>query len=224
MIGDGRWESPTVPTPVDLERVVSELWAGGFHSCGLVAGAGGYCWGWNSYGQLGNGTLTDKRVPTPLIDGTRFAHIAPYAYHGCALDAAGAAHCWGANGGGNLGDGTTTMRLVPTPVLGGWTFATLGNGGVVGGFTCGVTTAGTTLCWGFNNYGQVGDGTTTNRSVPTPVAASMPFTDLTGGGEHNCGRTATGAIYCWGGNFTGQLGDGTTTTRLRPTLITLTGG
>ena len=108
-------------------------------------------------------------------------------------------------------------------MLGGLTFATLSDGDVLGSFTCGVTTAGPTYCWGVNNYGQVGDGTNIARDVPTMVVGGLSFTRLTGGGEHNCGRTVAGAIYCWGGNFTGQLGDGTTISRNRPGPVALGG-
>src|SRR5439155_24488068 len=81
----------------------------------------------------------------------------------------GAAYCWGFNSGGQLGDGTTTDRFSPTPVAGGVTFAALsaGNNGA-GGHTCGVTTSGAAYCWGHNGNGQLGDGTTTDRLVPTP--------------------------------------------------------
>jgi len=84
----------------------------------------------------------------------------------------GAAYCWGYNAYGQLGDGTTTDRLVPTPVAGGLTFAAVSAGPIVPfyGHTCGVTTSGTAYCWGDNFRGELGDGTTTQRLVPTAVA------------------------------------------------------
>ena len=84
----------------------------------------------------------------------------------------GAGYCWGYNAYGQLGDGTTTDRLVPTPVAGGLTFAAVSAGTVVPffGHTCGVTTSGAVYCWGDNFAGELGDGTTTQRLVPTAVA------------------------------------------------------
>jgi len=217
-VGDGSWTNRNVPTPVAGGLSFTEVRAGGFHTCGTTA-SGSYCWGWNAFAQLGDGTLTSRNVPTPIAGGTNFRTIAPYAYHTCALTDAGRAYCWGDYGGGALGDDMMVPHYVPAPVAGGLTFGTLSDGGVLGSFTCGVTTAGPTYCWGVNNYGQVGDGTNIERRTPTLVAGGHAFTRLTGGGEHNCGRTGAGAIYCWGGNFAGQLGDGTTISRNTPTPV-----
>ena len=217
-VGDGSWTNRNVPTAVAGELAFTDIRAGGFHTCGVTT-SGSYCWGWNAFAQLGDGTLTNRYVPTPISGGAIVRTIAPYAYHTCALTDAGRAYCWGDYGGGALGDDRMTPHYVPAPVAGGLTFATLSDGGVLGSFTCGVITAGPTYCWGVNNYGQVGDGTNTERRTPTLVAGGHSFTRLTGGGEHNCGRTIAGAIYCWGGNFVGQLGDGTTFSRNKPTPV-----
>jgi alpha-tubulin suppressor-like RCC1 family protein len=84
----------------------------------------------------------------------------------------GAAYCWGYNAYGQLGDGTTTDRLVPTQVVGGHAFVGVSAAWTVPffGHTCGVTTSGTVYCWGDNFGGELGDGTTTQRLVPTAVA------------------------------------------------------
>jgi len=173
-----------------------------------------YCWGWNNFGQLGDGTTATRTLPMPIAGGTEFSQIATYAYHNCALTPEGRAYCWGSiqNGG-----------LTPTLVPGGVAFATLSDGGVRGTHSCAVSTAGPTFCWGVNNYGQVGDGTNIERPVPTRIAGTYAFVQLSGGGEHTCGRTAAGQIACWGGNFVGQLGDGTTTSRNAPTPIAAAG-
>src|SRR5439155_285909 len=114
----------------------------------------------------------------------------------------------------------TAARFSPAPVAGGVAFAALsaGNNGA-GGHICGVTTSGAAYCWGHNGNGQLGDGTTTDRLVPTPVAGGVTFAALSAGGQHTCGVTPSGAAYCWGFNGAGGLGDGTTTQRLVPTLV-----
>ena len=85
--------------------------------------------------------------------------------------------------------------------------------------TCGLAAVGAAYCWGFNGHGELGDGTTTNRSTPTLVAGSVSFLAISSGDTHTCGLAAAGAAYCWGDNSTGQLGDGTTTNRLAPTPV-----
>src|SRR5690349_2861415 len=86
-------------------------------------------------------------------------------------------------------------------------------------YTCGVTTAGAAYCWGFNGAGQLGDGTTTDRTSPGLVAGGVSFAAVSAGDVQTCGVTAAGAAYCWGNNFYGQLGDGTTTDRSSPGLV-----
>jgi alpha-tubulin suppressor-like RCC1 family protein len=88
-----------------------------------------------------------------------------------------------------------------------------------GGYTCGLTSGGVAYCWGRNVSGQLGDGTTTYRLTPVPVAGRLIFTSLSAGGSHTCGLATTGAAYCWGWNGFGQLGDGTTTSSLTPVSV-----
>jgi adhesin/invasin len=76
-----------------------------------------------------------------------------------------------------------------------------------------------TLCWGFNNAGQLGDGTVINRNVPTRVSGAQLLTQVATGGQHSCGLTSAGEAWCWGNNFYSQLGDGTATTRLSPVPV-----
>jgi len=138
----------------------------------------------------------------------------------CALNVSGQAFCWGRNDVGQLGDGTTTQRLVATAVAGGLTFARVSAGGnVFSVHTCGTTASGVAYCWGGNYLGQLGDGTTTDRLVPTAIAGGLTFAAVSAGAFHTCGVTTSGAAYCWGNNQHGQLGDGSTTDRLVPTAI-----
>ena len=85
--------------------------------------------------------------------------------------------------------------------------------------TCGVTSGGAAYCWGYNLYGQLGDGTTADRLSPVPVAGGVSFAAVSAGDIHTCGVTSGGAASCWGSNGYGQLGDGTTTDRSSPVLV-----
>jgi alpha-tubulin suppressor-like RCC1 family protein len=205
----GRMRSDTV--------TFAALSVGGIHTCGIVADGVAYCWGWNSRGQLGDGTSgTERSFPARVVGDLRFAAVSAGDRYTCGVTAAGAAHCWGLNGWGQLGDGTTTERPSPVPVVGGLSFRMVSTGFR---HTCAVAASGAAYCWGLNGAGQLGDGTTTDQSSPVPVAGGLTFAAVSAGAFHTCGVTAAGATYCWGANGDGQLGDGTTTSRSSPARV-----
>jgi alpha-tubulin suppressor-like RCC1 family protein len=96
------------------------------------------------------------------------------------------------------------------------TFATVSAGG---GHTCGVTPPGAAYCWGDNQYGQLGDGTTTRRTSPVAVVGGLTFDSLSVGSYHTCGVTRGGEAHCWGAGLWGQLGNGTTINRTSPVAV-----
>ncbi len=97
----------------------------------------------------------------------------------------------------------------------GWTSVSPGEGGQ----TCGVRTDGTLWCWGHNGQGQLGDGTTTNRSTPRRIGNRADWSSVAPGLTHTCATRTDGTAWCWGFNSQGELGDGTTTQRLRPVQV-----
>lgn len=136
--------------------------------------------------------------------------------HTCALASNGAAYCWGYNANGQLGNNDTSV-VTPRPVTvaGGLAFQSL-SVSKVEDLTCGLAIGGAAYCWGQNDGGQLGDGTTTRRLTPTPVAGGLTFTSLAVGNEHVCGIATSGAAYCWGSTPNGAFGDGTVGTHLTP--------
>jgi alpha-tubulin suppressor-like RCC1 family protein len=187
--------------------------SGSDHTCGLTAGGQAYCWGYNYYGQLGNGTNIQTYIPVAVSGGLTFTTIAAGSSHTCGI-AGGLAYCWGYNGQGQLGDNTNTQSNTPVAASGGRTFSAISAGS---NHTCGIvvgTNAG--YCWGYNNDGQLGVDTTgiarANVLVPTAVSGGpAAFASIDLGSSHTCGRsTSGGAGYCWGRNNSGQLGIDTT--------------
>ena len=80
--------------------------------------------------------------------------------------------------------------------------------------TCGLTVANVLFCWGYNQFGALGDGTTVQRPRPVKVSGGLTFRQVSAGFYHTCGITTADRVYCWGLNVNGRLGDGTTTQRL----------
>jgi alpha-tubulin suppressor-like RCC1 family protein len=189
-------------------------------TCALTTASVAYCWGYNNYGQLGNGD-TSLVNPTPIkvSGGLLFAALFVSKVEGvtCGVTPLGVAYCWGNNGDGELGDGTRTNHKVPTPVTGGLTFRSF----AVGTFhTCGVVMDGTAYCWGFSNAGAFGDGTTGSRPTPTVAAPGMKFDNIVAGQDFTCGLTLEGgAAYCWGRGPDGELGNGTASNSATPVPV-----
>jgi alpha-tubulin suppressor-like RCC1 family protein len=202
------------PIPVEVAGGTTNwvrLSAGGTHTCGLRATGRVYCWGDDSYGQLGNGVGGDSTTPA-LVNTTitDFTSVAAGDGTTCGRRANGRLYCWGRDDAGQLGDNPTPLDAqTPKLVGGGFTDWT----GVDVGIThaCGVRANGRLYCWGADTEGELGNGpgSTSNRFTPSLVrGASTDWRSVAVGGTHTCARRATGRLYCWGRDDNGQLGDG----------------
>ena len=227
-LGDGTTTLRSAPVAVIGGHTMQRIAAGGLsfgHTCALVTGGDLYCWGDNERGQLGIGTggtvadLTPHPEPTKVGGGLTFTAVtAGLGRHTCGLTTTGGAYCWGENAFGALGDGSFQRSAVPVLVRGGLVLAQVVAGGFIG-HTCGLTASGTAHCWGENEVGQIGDGSTVDRVEPSAVTGGLSFTSLDAGSRHTCGRATKGGVYCWGSGGAGQLGINSTNMTAVPTKV-----
>ena len=215
-IGNGTISSNATPIPSRVFGTANftSITVGGRHACGLSGAGIAYCWGDDSFGQLGDARFVNSTTPIPVVTSAQtpllFASLSAGYMHTCGLTAAGAAFCWGDNSRGQLGTGGASTAL-PAPVAGGLTFTVLSAGldtsrsaasqlagALRSSFTCGLS-GGAAYCWG------AGIGA---ASTPTLVGGGLSFTQLSAGGAHACGLTQDGTAYCWGYDGDDQLGNG----------------
>lgn len=219
MLGDGSTISQMIPTTVQgLDGSVRSVAAGDDHTCAITGAGQVECWGANNDGQLGDGTTTMRTTPVEVIGLGDVTALAADDYHTCAVTNNGGVQCWGYNGSGQLGDDTTITRLTPVNVVGlGSTIRAITAGSA---HTCALTTNGGVKCWGSNAYGQLGDGTTIERTTPVDVIGlGSGVSAIAADGIHTCAVLDSGGVKCWGENSRGELGDGTTVNRTAPTDV-----
>jgi alpha-tubulin suppressor-like RCC1 family protein len=206
---------------------VADVSVGSFASACAVSLSGQvWCWGYNGEGQLGNGTMTDSLTPIRVSGLANATAVSVGDDFACALTSTGEVWCWGNGDDGELGSGTVLQSSIPVQVNG------LGSGvrAVEAGqqFACAIGASGGLKCWGYNDFGQIGDGTTANRTTPTQVMGlTSGVVSVAAGVELACAVVNTGASSCWGRNYYGQLGNGTTTNSPHPVAVsplTVTGG
>lgn len=214
-------------------KILAQIGTGYEHTCVLDSLGKAYCWGYNSFGQLGNNSTTQSAVPvvvttigTPISLKT-LTEIRAGNWFTCALDSLGKAYCWGSGANGRLGNNSTAQSMIAvavttTGVLSGKTLTQLTAGG---SHACALDSAGLAYCWGFNSTGQLGNNSTTQALTAVTVNASgvlsgKTLTQISGGNDYTCASDSANTVYCWGANASGQLGDRTTTQRLVAVLVT----
>lgn len=219
-VGDGTTTNRATPVDViGLSSGVRAIFTGAGNACAIMNRGAAKCWGDNGQGQVGDGTKENRTTPVDVNGlSSDVTDLAIGQFHVCALLTTGIVKCWGSNHQGQLGDGTTTERLFPVDVQGLSGKVTAIEAGI--SHTCALINNGSVQCWGWNTFAQLGDGTQTDRSLPTAVVGlSSGVQRLTAGVIHNCVLMTNGSAKCWGYNDHAQLGDGTTTTRTAPVTV-----
>ena len=209
-LGNGTTTTAPTSSPVTVAGIstATQVHAGDFHTCALLADTTVRCWGLNSSGQLGNGSTTTSSTPVTVAGLSTATQIATGYFHSCARLADGTARCWGNNLYGQLGNGTSgSPSSTPVTVSGIATATQLTAGGDY--HSCAVLSDGTARCWGVGTWGQLGDGTYASSTTPVTVSGIGTATQIAAAYRHSCALLADGTIRCWGYNVSGQLGDGT---------------
>ncbi|NBR65595.1 MAG: DUF4082 domain-containing protein, partial [Actinobacteria bacterium] len=213
--------SPQDTTDITLYALwsgVSAMAGGARHTCAVVSG-GVKCWGYNSSGQLGDGTVVSKATPTDVIPvGSGATAIAAGSQHTCAV-VSGGVKCWGNNSRRQLGDGTQSQSNSPTQIIASGSGVTAIAAGEL--FTCAVVSGGV-KCWGANGSGQLGYGFGGYRTLVQTIASGSGVTAIAAGFQHAC-AVVSGGVKCWGSNDYGQLGDATEITKAFPTQTIASG-
>lgn len=219
----------TIPLLVADGHVFLSISTGLNHACGITTDRSAYCWGSSTWRQLGTDSATLSTCaytpyyggcpyPVPVAGGLTFQSIAAGFAHTCGLTSNATAYCWGRNASQELGADSATLAAsckkfgcpTPVPVSGGITFASLSAGNAL---TCGLTVAGAAYCWGADDVGQLGLGSTAAPEMcgdtlqprpcshtPLPVTGGLVFATVAAGDSVVCGLTTVGAAYCWGYN------------------------
>lgn len=243
-LGDGTFDQRNAPEFSRADDVV-ELRAGGDHTCVRTRDDQVLCWGCNLAGQLGNGNSArvvlddggeldlettreiNETEPVRAVGLQETIELAIGSSstcnnHTCALDRHGRVRCWGESRFGALGDGSPPPPSLP------YSRATAEKAIVLdpaksltagGGHTCAVLQSSKLSCWGRNDHGQIGDGTTEPRRAPVAVEGLDSVLAAAAGHSHTCAVLEGGRVVCWGNNESGQLGTGDTTDRHTPTPI-----
>jgi alpha-tubulin suppressor-like RCC1 family protein len=220
-LGDGTTTDSLSPVPVaGLPGTVAQVGAGWRHTCARTATGEVLCWGINSQGELGNGTLIDSPWPTPVTGLPAGAmRLAVGMGHSCALGGDDTVRCWGYNAQGQLGTGGTADSDVPVAVVG----LPAGVADLVAGelHTCVVLDSGEVYCWGSNYEGQLGNGEfeTTHTTPIAMLGLPGAVRGIAAGASHSCALLATGGVYCTGTNSRGQLGTGSPSIEVLPVEV-----
>ena len=211
---------------------VTEISAGlGYHTCAVLSSGGVQCWGEDDYGECGdnNPNAFEDDVPVDVVDTNNaklanIVHVQLGNVHTCAIDSSNNLWCWGDNSYKELGNNASTGFYAAKANISGVSAVALGGDGFSWAHTCVIIkSTGAVQCWGSNDYGQLGNGSTSTTPIgvanaTTPIASGAVA--IAAGERHTCAMKNDGTVWCWGYNGSGQIGDNTKTNRSSPVQVT----
>lgn len=232
-LGNSKTVDSVIPDLVTgLSSGVKMVKASTYNTCALLNTGEVRCWGYNHYGQLGNGTRVSNQAPVAVTGLSGAMAIAVGRQHSCALLNTGEVKCWGDNFAGQVGNNTVVttnwLAIVPINTIGVSNATAIST---LDSHSCALLTTGRISCWGVNNYGQIGNGTTIGSDIPqngVPSGVYKPVSviglkssveTITTGAAHTCALLNNSEVQCWGMNNNGQLGNGTSTNSSTPVSV-----
>lgn len=196
-------------TPIEIDSI-----RGDDHFCKIDGGGNLYCWGYNTYGQVGDGTTTSRKNPVLIDSGTTYVSVSLGNQQTCGVTSTNVLKCWGMNRADfYLGDGTNIDHHSPVVIDFGTSYSSVKLGRQL---ICGITVSGALKCWGHNP----GNGSLSSVATPVLVDPGVSYVKVSPDYSVACGITTTNVTKCWGNNYSGGLGDGTTTDHYTPQPIT----
>lgn len=209
------------PSPVLVDSgtsYASVSSSGNSHTCAITTTGVLKCWGLNSFGSAGDGTIASIASPKIIDSNTSYLQVSTgEGNSSCGITTDHKLKCWGSNGSYKLGDGTTTERRSPILIDEQTSYKYVSTGR---DHTCAITMAGILKCWGSNSYGQLGDGTTTTQPTPTIIDSTQTYKQISAASYYTCGITEAHVLKCWGSHASGKLGLGDITAKvLTPTIV-----
>ena len=237
-LGIGNRDEQPFPAHVELgeNRTAVGVGLGAVHACAVLDDGSVHCWGSNTYGRLGDGTIVIRETPVPVnLGGKKAQAVSLGEEHTCALLVDGSVQCWGRNNLGQLGnDGTNELSMNPVEVdLDDERSAISISSGRH--HTCAVLDDNSVVCWGDNEYGELGAATASNETcsvgennydcIKTPAVVALGeerrAVTVSAGRNHNCSLMEDNSVLCWGLNGWGQAGDETNITKRNPIVVDL---
>jgi alpha-tubulin suppressor-like RCC1 family protein/predicted metalloprotease len=232
---NAKWD-PINEIPLNIGETITSVSLGRIHSAAITSEGRVFTWGSYGFGKLDDGTFTGNNIPTEITSqfnlngGETITSVSLGGIHSAAITSEGRLFTWGYNYiYGQLGDGTTTSRSTPKEISSQFslnTGETITNVSLGEVHSSAITSEGRVFTWGYNAYGQLGDGTTTKRYTPTEITSQFNLSkretikSVSLGRSHSSAITSEGRVFTWGDNYSSQLGDGTTSKRYTPTEIT----
>ena len=218
-LGNGTTNSPK-PTPLAISGLtgITAVAAGQYHSLALKNDGTVWAWGYNSNGQLGDGTTTERLSPVQVISLTGVVAIAAGSSTSMALKNDGTVWTWGNNSYGQLGIGTFTQSTSPVQVLGLTGVVAIAGGDL---HSMALKSDGTVWTWGYDGYGQLGDGATGYQTEIVRASNLTGIIAIAAGVNHSLAVKNDGTVWGWGLNTSGQVGDGSVTNRTAPVQVSV---
>jgi len=204
-LGNGTWTNSNVPVQVSSLTSIIAITGGPLHSLAVKNDGTVWAWGANGSGQLGNGTWDGSNVPVQVSSLTGIIAFDGGGSFSLAVKNDGTVWAWGDNYYGQLGNGTNTNSNVPLQVNSLTGINSIAAGG--GWHSIALKSDETVWSWGYNFYGQLGNGTWTNSNVPVQVNSLTGIIAIAAGGSHSLALKSDGTIWAWGDNLLGQLGN-----------------